>query len=69
MILLQESYEVIRFGAATTLTHMIEKLKAHQEKSGFKYFLDVYKHLKMVANSMVRNVSEKFSIKCFNNFT
>ena len=48
---------------------MIEKLKAHQEKSGFKYFLDVYKHLKMVANSMVRNVSEKFSIKCFNNFT
>ncbi|GFO17429.1 xanthine dehydrogenase/oxidase [Plakobranchus ocellatus] len=54
------SYEVteksVRLGAATTLTQAIERLKANHHKPGFKYFRDMSKHLKAVANVMVRNV-------------
>ncbi|GFO17413.1 xanthine dehydrogenase/oxidase [Plakobranchus ocellatus] len=53
------SYEVngksVRLGAATTLTQVIERLKANHHKPGFKYFSDMSKHLKVVANVMVRN--------------
>ncbi|KAK3789286.1 hypothetical protein RRG08_001676, partial [Elysia crispata] len=53
------SYETsqtsVRFGAATTLTQFLERLKSHQENPGFKYFSHIHKHIKVVANSMVRN--------------
>ncbi|GFO23340.1 xanthine dehydrogenase/oxidase [Plakobranchus ocellatus] len=45
----------VRLGAATTLTQFLEKLRGHQEKPGFKCFSQVHKHLKVVANVMVRN--------------
>lgn len=45
----------VRFGAATTLTQLLERLRSHQNKSGFKYFGQMYRHLKFVANVMVRN--------------
>ena len=54
---LQKSQDRVRLGAATTLTNVIDRLKAHQDTPGFRYFTDIYKHLERVANRMVRNVS------------
>ena len=35
----------------------MDKLKTNQDKPGFEYFSELVKHLKVVANVMVRNVS------------
>ncbi|GFS19663.1 indole-3-acetaldehyde oxidase [Elysia marginata] len=51
----ETSANKVRLGAATTLTQLLERLKGHQDKSGFKYFGQMYRHLKVVANVMVRN--------------
>uniref|UniRef100_A0A0B7B2H5 FAD-binding PCMH-type domain-containing protein n=1 Tax=Arion vulgaris TaxID=1028688 RepID=A0A0B7B2H5_9EUPU len=45
----------VRFGAATSLTNFMSRLKENQEKTGFKYFSACHRHLKFVANVMVRN--------------
>ncbi|RUS82188.1 hypothetical protein EGW08_010070, partial [Elysia chlorotica] len=45
----------VRLGAATTLTQYLDRLRSLQEKPGFQYFSHIYKHVKVVANSMVRN--------------
>ncbi|KAK3789287.1 hypothetical protein RRG08_001677 [Elysia crispata] len=45
----------VKLGAATTLTHFLKRLRGHQEKPGFKYFSQIHKHIKVVANVMVRN--------------
>ncbi|KAH9519993.1 hypothetical protein Btru_071425 [Bulinus truncatus] len=44
-----------KFGAATSVTSLMTKLKADQDKTGFGYFAAFYKHLKFVGNVMVRN--------------
>ncbi|KAH9519991.1 Primary amine oxidase 1, partial [Bulinus truncatus] len=53
------SYEItesgVKFGAATSLTSMMSKLKVDQDKPGLRYFSAVLKHLKFIANVMVRN--------------
>ncbi|XP_035826275.1 indole-3-acetaldehyde oxidase [Aplysia californica] len=53
------SYQVngdsVRLGAATSLTSMMNKLKANQNKPGFRYFSAIVRHLKVIANVMVRN--------------
>ena len=53
----QVSGNSIRFGAATSLTGFINKLKANQDLQGFHYLAALVKHYKVVANVMVRNVS------------
>ncbi|XP_055877626.1 uncharacterized protein LOC106059685 [Biomphalaria glabrata] len=45
----------VTFGAATSLTNLMNKLKADQDKAGFQYFSAVVRHLKFIANVMVRN--------------
>jgi xanthine dehydrogenase/oxidase len=45
----------VKFGAATTLTRFMDKLKTNQEKTGLKYFAAVHRHFKFIANVMVRN--------------
>ncbi|KAK3739272.1 hypothetical protein RRG08_050477 [Elysia crispata] len=51
----ETSQNMVRLGAATTLTQLLERLRGHQNKPGFKYFSQMYKHVKVVANVMVRN--------------
>ncbi|XP_012937727.1 indole-3-acetaldehyde oxidase [Aplysia californica] len=51
----QVSADSVRFGAATSLTDFISKLQANQDKPGFQYFSALVRHLKVVANVMVRN--------------
>ena len=53
----QVTTDYVRFGAATSLTSIMNKLKANQDQSGFHYFGAIVRHLKFVANVMVRNVS------------
>uniref|UniRef100_A0A2C9JQ57 FAD-binding PCMH-type domain-containing protein n=1 Tax=Biomphalaria glabrata TaxID=6526 RepID=A0A2C9JQ57_BIOGL len=45
----------VTFGAATSLTNLMNKLKADQDKAGFHYFSAVVRHLKFIGNVMVRN--------------
>ncbi|CAG5118912.1 unnamed protein product, partial [Candidula unifasciata] len=51
----QVNEDSVRFGAATSLTTFMNQLKANQEKPGFKYFSACHRHLKVIANIMVRN--------------
>ncbi|GFO39127.1 aldehyde oxidase, partial [Plakobranchus ocellatus] len=51
----ETSSSKVRLGAATTLTQLLERLKGHQDKPGFKYFSHIHRHVKFVANVMVRN--------------
>lgn len=46
---------LVKFGSSTSLTTFMNKLKTYQDKAGFKYFAAVHKHLKVIANVMVRN--------------
>ncbi|BFZ03307.1 hypothetical protein BsWGS_06345 [Bradybaena similaris] len=45
----------IRFGAATSLTNFMSRLKENQDKPGFRYFSAVHRHLRFIANVLVRN--------------
>ncbi|BFZ17322.1 hypothetical protein BsWGS_20361 [Bradybaena similaris] len=51
----QVNEDSVTFGAATSLTNFMNRLKAHQDKPGFKYFSACHRHLKVIANVMVRN--------------
>jgi len=53
------SYKVnsddVKFGSALSLTSFLNKLKANQDTPGFHYFAAIVRHIKVVANVMVRN--------------